>query len=53
MRAYCPSTVCCPSRTALLTGKHAANTGVYGNKQNLKWTPKAKDVETLPEYFSN
>ena len=52
-KAYCPSTVCCPSRTALLTGKNAANTGVYGNKQNLKLAPKAKDVETLPEYFGN
>lgn len=45
-KAYCPSTVCCPSRTAILTGKNAANTGVYGNKQNLKQAPKAKDVET-------
>ncbi|MEM9646226.1 MAG: sulfatase [Planctomycetota bacterium] len=52
-RAYCPSTVCCPSRSALLTGKHAAHTGVYGNKQNLKAAPLAKDLETLPEYFGN
>ena len=51
--AYCPSTVCCPSRTALLTGKHATHTGVYGNGQNLKHAPKAKDLETLPEYFGN
>ena len=52
-KAYCPATVCCPSRSALLTGKHATNTGVYGNGQNLKHAPKAKDLETLPEYFGN
>jgi len=51
-KAYCASTVCGPSRSSLLTGKRAASTGVYGNGQNLKNAPKAKDVVTLPEYFS-
>ena len=51
--AYCPSTVCCPSRSALLTGKHATHTGVYGNGQNLKHAVNAKNLETLPEYFGN
>lgn len=50
-KAFAPSTVCCPSRTAILTGKHATNTGVYGNSQNLTDAPKAKDLVTLPEYF--
>jgi len=50
-KAYAPSTVCCPSRSALLTGKRAASIGVYGNGQNLKNAPKTKDVVTLPEYF--
>ncbi len=50
-KAYCPSTVCCPSRSALLTGKRASSTGVYGNDQNLKNAVKAKTVVTLPEYF--
>jgi arylsulfatase A-like enzyme len=50
-KAYCASTVCCPSRTAILTGKNASTTGVYGNGNNLKAAPKAKDVVTLPEYF--
>ncbi len=52
-KAYAPSTVCCPSRTAILTGKHATNTGVYGNSQNIQEAPKAMNVETLPEYFGN
>jgi arylsulfatase A-like enzyme len=50
-KAYAPSTVCCPSRSSLLTGKRPSSTGVYGNNQNLKNAPKAKDVVTLPEYF--
>ncbi len=50
--AHAPATVCCPSRSALLTGVHAHKTGVYGNKNNLKNAPKAKDLVTLPEYFS-
>ena len=52
-KAYAPSTVCCPSRTAILTGKHATNTGVYGNSQDMEDAPKAKDLRTLPEYFAN
>ena len=50
-KAYAPSTVCCPSRTALLTGKHATYTGVYGNSQDLRNAPKAANLVTLPEYF--
>lgn len=50
-KAYCPSTVCCPSRSATLTGKRPSTTGIYGNTQDLKSAPKAKDVVTLPQYF--
>ena len=51
-KAYCASTVCCPSRSAILTGKRPSTTGIYGNTQDLKKAPKAKDVVTLPEYFA-
>ena len=51
-KAYCPAAVCCPSRTAILTGLRPSTTGVYGNSQNLKNAPKAKDAVTLPQYFS-
>ncbi len=50
--AHAPATVCCPSRSALLTGVHAYKTGVYGNTNNFKLAPKAKHLVTLPEYFS-
>ena len=39
--------------SGFLTGKHATHTGVYGNGQNLKHAPKAKDLVTLPEYFGD
>lgn len=51
--AHAPATVCCPSRSAILTGVHAHKTGVYGNKNNLKYAQEAKDLVTLPEYFSS
>ncbi len=51
-RAYCPASVCGPSRSAILTGLRPSFTGVYGNGQNLKIAPRSRDVETLPEYFS-
>jgi arylsulfatase A-like enzyme len=50
--AHAPATVCCPSRSALLTGVHSYKTGVYGNNNNLRYAPKAKDLVTLPQYFS-
>ncbi len=51
-RAYCPATVCCPSRSAIMTGLLPSNTGVYGNGNNLKNAPKAKDALTVTQYFS-
>lgn len=51
-RAYCPSTVCCPSRSALLTAILPSDSGVYGNSQNLKNAERTKNAITLPQYFS-
>jgi arylsulfatase A-like enzyme len=51
-KAYCAATVCCPSRTAILTGKAPSTTGVYGNEHDYKTFPKAKDLVTLPAYFA-
>jgi arylsulfatase A-like enzyme len=31
---------------------HAHRTGVYGNRNNLRHAPKARDLVTLPQYFS-
>ncbi len=50
--AHVPSTVCGPSRSSILTGKFPHSTGVYGNKTNLRNAPKAKDLLTIPQYFS-
>ena len=51
-RAYNDAPVCCASRTALLTGVHAARSGVYYNTQPYRragtWIAR---VQTLPGAF--
>ncbi len=48
--AYNDAPVCCASRTAMLTGVHAARSGVYYNTQQYRragtWISK---VQTLPK----
>jgi arylsulfatase A-like enzyme len=46
---YCASPSCNPSRTALLTGIHCYNSGLYSNYQ--VWREVLPDVQTLPQYF--
>lgn len=52
LQAYCPASVCCPSRSAMLTGLRPSTTGIYGNGNNLKSSPIAAKAVTLPQYFS-
>jgi len=47
--AHSPSTVCNPSRTAIMTGLRPSTTGVYNNGQ--WWRPALPDVVTMPEHF--
>ena len=47
--AHSPSTVCNPSRTAIMTGLRPSTTGIYNNGQ--WWRPALPDVVTMPECF--
>ncbi len=53
MRAYTPSPLCNPSRTAILTGLRPHRTGIYSNKTNFRDIPELKDRTTLPQHFKN
>ncbi len=54
-RAYCPSSVCRPSRTALLTGYRPHVSGVTSNSDGYFRLPDKpqflREVVTLPQYF--
>lgn len=50
--AYCAVPACAPSRTALLTGVAAHNSGAYYNNQNLwKTNSPLINIRNLPAYF--
>jgi len=51
-QANCAGPVCCPSRSALLSGFMPNRTGVYGNSQNMLDSQLVQTHFTLPEYFS-
>lgn len=48
---YCPSPGCNPSRTAVMTGLHPINSGMYSNYQDWRKVPNLKDVPTLGQHF--
>ena len=48
-RAYAASPACNPSRTAVLTGRATASSGVYGNASD--WRRALPDAVTLPQAF--
>jgi arylsulfatase A-like enzyme len=52
MNAQCPATVCGPSRSSMMTGLRPSTTGVYGNTQNLIYSPVAAAVPAMSQYFS-
>jgi len=47
--AYCASPVCCPSRTAVMTGLMPYSSGIYNNGQ--WWKPHMPDAVTIPLHF--
>lgn len=49
-RAYCASSVCNPSRTALLSGQRTSTIGVYGNA-SLPWSDYIKEKDCLNGYL--
>jgi arylsulfatase A-like enzyme len=48
----CAGPVCCPSRSALLSGFMPSKTGAYGNGNNMLNSKLVQENATLPEYFS-
>jgi arylsulfatase A-like enzyme len=48
----CAGPVCCPSRSALLSGFMPSKTGIYGNGNNMLNSKLIQENATLPEYFS-
>ena len=51
-QANCAGPVCCPSRSALLSGFMPNRSGIYGNSQNMRNSKLVQTHYTLPEYFS-
>ncbi|MEM7383706.1 MAG: sulfatase [Verrucomicrobiota bacterium] len=47
--AHCASPVCCPSRTAVMTGLMPSSSGIYNNSQ--WWKPHRPDLVTIPMHF--
>ncbi|RTE53950.1 DUF229 domain-containing protein [Arenibacter aquaticus] len=50
---YCPSPGCNPSRSAVLTGVHTYNSGMYSNYQDWRKVPKLANTLTLGQHFKN
>jgi len=49
VNAQTASTICCPSRAAMMLGKRPSTTGIYNNGQ--WWRPHMPDAVSIPMYF--
>lgn len=52
-RNYCASPGCNPSRSAMLTGLHTYNSGMYSNYQDWRLVPRLKESLTIGQHFKN
>lgn len=50
-QTYCPSPLCGPSRTALLTGVPTHLSGYYQHPRHFRHHDSLRDVVTLPQYL--
>lgn len=48
--AYCPLSLCNPSRVSLLSGLHPSTTGIFQNEQHVRST-SISNVPFMPYYF--
>ncbi len=51
--AHCAAPLCNPARTAIMTGRRPASTGVYDNNQPYPTAPALNGVLTLNQHFKN
>lgn len=52
-RAYCPSALCGPSRTSLMTGVPPHRSGYYNHQRHFRTYDTLKDAVTLPQQLKN
>ena len=50
-RTYCQAPICNPSRASLMSGLRPSTTGVYNNRQPLRFSETGKNCVTLPQHF--
>ena len=50
-RAYCPGTMCNPSRSAIMSGVAPYRSGIYSNGQKWQDSPLLSSVKPLPQAF--